>query len=261
MQTTPATAWSPAGDRIKTPWAAEVSPGNVLPEYPRPRLVRPDWQNLNGLWDFAILPKERGEPAVFDGKILVPFPAESSLSGVGRRVGAENELWYRREFTVPAAWRGRNVLLHFGAVDWRADVLVNGVPAGSHTGGFAPFSFDITAALAGRETHTLVVRVWDPTDDHDQPRGKQAGHPDFAPHIWYSPVTGIWQTVWLEPVPAGYIKDIQSVPDIATGALAVTVTADFLPGSARVPRAGTGVPPMPSDPVSGGTPDTARETR
>jgi beta-galactosidase/beta-glucuronidase len=215
--------WKPAGDLIKTPWAAQVSPASPLPEYPRPRLVRPDWQNLNGLWDYTITPKGAALPAAFDGRILVPFPVESSLSGVQREVGPDNELWYKREFTLPAAaWRGKKILLHFGAVDWRADVFINNIPAGSHTGGYAPFSFDITKYIKTDAPNTLVVRVWDPTDASDHPVGKQVRKPKG---IWYTAVTGIWQTVWLEPVPTNYIKDIQAVSDIDAGTLAVTVTA------------------------------------
>ncbi|OAM90812.1 beta-galactosidase [Termitidicoccus mucosus] len=215
--------WKPAGDLIKTPWAAQVSPESPLPEYPRPRLVRDAWQNLNGLWDYAITPKGAALPAAFDGQILVPFPVESSLSGVQREVGPDNELWYKREFTVPvgAAWREKNVLLHFGAVDWRADVFVNGAPAGSHTGGYTPFSFDITNYVKPDAANTLVVRVWDPTDASDHPVGKQSRKPKG---IWYTAVTGIWQTVWLEPAPTNYIKDIQAVSNIDNGTLAVTVT-------------------------------------
>ncbi|MCL1888601.1 MAG: beta-galactosidase [Kiritimatiellaeota bacterium] len=215
--------WAPAGDLIKTPWAAHVSPENPLPEYPRPRLTRPDWQNLNGLWDYAIAPKGAALPATFDGQILVPFPVESSLSGVQREVGPDNELWYQRQFAIPAtaAWRGKNILLHFGAVDWRADVFVNGAPVGSHTGGFAPFSFDITRHLAPSGPNTLTVRVWDPTDASDNPVGKQTRAPKG---IWYTAVTGIWQTVWLEPTPKNHIKDIQTTADIDAGALAVTVS-------------------------------------
>ncbi|OAM88424.1 beta-galactosidase [Termitidicoccus mucosus] len=223
MASAPAKPWAPAGDLIKTPWAAQVSPESTLPEYPRPRLVRDAWQNLNGLWDYAITPKGAALPAAFDGQILVPFPVESSLSGVQREVGPDNELWYKREFTVPvgAAWREKNVLLHFGAVDWRADVFVNGAPAGSHTGGYTPFSFDITNYVKPDAANTLVVRVWDPTDASDHPVGKQSRKPKG---IWYTAVTGIWQTVWLEPVSTNYIKDIQAVSDIDAGTLAVTVT-------------------------------------
>lgn len=206
---TAAAQWKPAGDRIKTSWGERLDPTNVLPEYPRPQMVRTEWQNLNGLWNYAIRPA--GElPGAWDGEILVPFAAESSLSGVGRRVGAEQELWYERTFTVPAKWSGRRVLLHFGAVDWRTDVWVNGVSLGRHEGGFTPFEFDITPALQ-KGVNTLRVRVWDPTDAGTQPRGKQVYIPSG---IWYTPVTGIWQTVWLEAVPQQYIRSVVATPDL-----------------------------------------------
>ena len=130
--------WQPAGDRIRTQWGEKLDPQNVLPEYPRPQMVRGDWQNLNGLWDYAILPIGQ-TPDKFQGQILVPFAVESSLSGVGKSLGKDNELWYNHSFTVPAKWNGKRVLLHFGAVDWKADVWVNGVSVGSHTGGYTPF--------------------------------------------------------------------------------------------------------------------------
>ena len=205
---TAAAEWKPAGDRIKTPWGERLDPANVLAEYPRPQMVRAEWLNLNGLWNYAIL--SAGErPEAWDGEILVPFAAESSLSGVGRRVGAEQELWYERTFDVPAKWAGRRVLLHFGAVDWRTDVWVNGVSLGRHEGGYTPFEFDVTPALR-KGSNTLRVRVWDPTDDGYQPRGKQVKHPEV---VWYTPVTGIWQTVWLECVPQQYIRSVVATPD------------------------------------------------
>lgn len=202
--------WKPVEGRIMTKWAKQVSPENPLPEYPRPQMVRAEWQNLNGLWDYAIVPY--GEtPAQYDGKILVPYAVESALSGVGKRVGDKNELWYNRTFTIPAAWSKKNILLNFGAVDWRAEVYVNGISVGSHQGGYAPFSIDITAALNKKGENTLQVRVWDPTTKGYQPRGKQ--HDD--PHgIWYTPVTGIWQTVWLEPVAESHIESLKIVPDL-----------------------------------------------
>ncbi|MDE6778917.1 MAG: beta-galactosidase [Alistipes sp.] len=201
--------WQPAGDRIRTEWGERLDAADVLPEYPRPQMVRSEWSNLNGLWNYAIRPA--GErPDVWDGEILVPFAAESSLSGVGRTVGAENELWYERTFTVPAKWNGKRVLLHFGAVDWRTDVWVNGVSMGRHEGGFTPFEFDITEALK-KGGNTLRVRVWDPTDDGHQPRGKQVKSPYS---IWYTPVTGIWQTVWIEAVPQRYIGSVTTTPDL-----------------------------------------------
>ena len=209
--------WKPVEGRIRTQWSEQVNPDNVLPEYPRPIMERTEWKNLNGLWDYAIIEKGKHTPSVFDGKILVPFAVESSLSGVGKTVGAEKELVYRRSFDVPSSWKGKRVLLHFGAVDWRTDVWVNEVKVGSHTGGFTPFSFDITEALQGKN-NTLLVKVWDPTDKGYQPRGKQVSRPEG---IWYTPVTGIWQTVWLEPVSESYIQDLRITPDIDNSLLSL----------------------------------------
>ena len=212
--------WQPVGDKIKTPWTDKVSPANVLPEYPRPLMVRDRWINLNGLWDYAIRPAGEAAPDLFDGKILVPFAVESSLSGVGRTVGKENELWYNRHFELPAAWKSDRVLLHFGAVDWKADVMINGMAVGSHKGGYTPFSFDITPYLLPGKVQKLTVCVWDPTDDGYQPRGKQVKKPEG---IWYTPVTGIWQTVWLEPVPAAHITAVKPVADIDRKMMEVAV--------------------------------------
>jgi len=213
--------WKPAGDKIKTAWAEQINPQSVLPEYPRPLIERTDWTNLNGLWEYAIKPRGTAEPSSFDGQILVPFAIESSLSGVMKEVGDANELWYKRSFTIPSGWRNKNIILNFGAVDWKADVFINDILIGSHKGGFAPFSFDITPYLSGKTTHKLVVRVWDPTDKGYQPRGKQVNNPEG---IWYTPVTGIWQTVWLEPVAANHITAIKSIPCIDSGSLNVTVS-------------------------------------
>ena len=221
--------WQPAGDRLKTKWASEIDVNNVLPEYPRPIMERAEWQNLNGLWDYAIVPLGQ-TPASYDGEILVPFPVESSLSGVQKRVGKDNELWYQREFTVPAKWKNSKILLHFGAVDWRANVWVNDIKVGSHQGGYAPFSFDITPALVSG-TNTINVKVWDPTDDGFQPRGKQVNEPHG---IWYTPVTGIWQTVWLEPVPETYIKDLKITPNIDNKTLLVDAITNLSSTAKRV---------------------------
>lgn len=213
--------YQPAGDKIKTRWASKVKPDRVLPEYPRPLMTRSTWQNLNGLWNYAVTPKDAPQPADFDGEILVPFCIESSISGVQQTVGADKVLWYQREFTVPRGWKGQRVLLHFGAVDWQADVWVNGIKVGGHTGGYAPFSFDITQALANKD-NTLTVRVWDPTDDSYIPHGKQVNRPRG---IFYTAVTGIWQTVWLEPVPECHIASLKTIPDLDRAL--VTVTPDF----------------------------------
>ncbi|MBF6596914.1 MAG: beta galactosidase jelly roll domain-containing protein [Fermentimonas sp.] len=214
--------WQPAGDKIKTKWASEIDVNNVLPEYPRPIMERGEWQNLNGLWDYAIIPVGQ-TPTSFNGEILVPFAVESSLSGVQKRVGKDNELWYQREFTVPSKWKNSKILLHFGAVDWRADVWVNEVKVGSHQGGYTPFSFDITPALTSGN-NTVKVKVWDPTDEGFQPRGKQVNDPHG---IWYTPVSGIWQTVWLEPVPETYIKDLRITPDVDRNVLLIDAVTNL----------------------------------
>ncbi len=222
--------WKPAGDKLKTRWASQIDVNNVLPEYPRPIMERAQWQNLNGLWDYAILPVGRQTPSSFDGKILVPFAVESSLSGVQKRLGGDNELWYHREFNVPSNWRNNKVLLHFGAVDWKADVWVNDIKVGQHTGGYAPFSFDVTPALKNG-ANKLVVKVWDGTDSGYQPRGKQVNRPEG---IWYTPVSGIWQTVWLEPVPEKYIEHIKVTPDIDKNILTVEAFTNETSSSDRV---------------------------
>jgi beta-galactosidase/beta-glucuronidase len=213
--------YAPAGDKIKTKWASEVTPDNVLPEYPRPLMTRTEWKNLNGLWNFSTAPKDAKQPSAYQGEILVPFCIESALSGVQQKVGADSVLWYQRDFTVPKQWKGKRVLLHFGAVDWMTDVWVNGIKVGSHTGGYTPFSFDITQALNSK-TNNLVLRVWDPTDDSFIPHGKQVNNPRG---IFYTSVTGIWQTVWLEPVPDSYIASLVTTPDLDKAT--VTVTPDF----------------------------------
>lgn len=214
--------WKPAGDKIKTQWAEQVNPKSVLPEYPRPLMERSEWQNLNGEWEYAIKPLGEVEPASFDGNILVPFAVESSLSGVQKEVGEKNELWYKRSFTVPAKWKGKDVMLNFGAVDWKAEVFVNDVLVGSHKGGYTPFLFNITPFLKGSGAQKLVVRVWDPSDKGYQPIGKQTSNPQG---IWYTSVTGIWQTVWLEPVASNHITAVKSIPNVDANALNVTVGA------------------------------------
>ena len=177
--------WAPAGDRIKTKWAEEVSPTNAHPEYPRPQMVRSEWQSLNGLWDYAITPKSEPKPAKFDGKILVPFAVESSLSGVGRKVTPDDALWYKTTFTVPSAWKGKRLMLNFDAVDWKTVVYVNDIQIGSHTGGYTHFSFDVTPYLKSG-ANSLVLKVEDATDNDFQPRGKQVSKPSG---IWYTAVS------------------------------------------------------------------------
>ena len=189
-------------------------------------MVRSDWLNLNGLWDYAIVDKTQPMPGQFQGKILVPFAAESALSGVGKKVGEKNRLWYRRTFTLPEAWKDKTILLHFGAVDWDCDVFVNGTLLGNHKGGYDPFWFDSTGALNATAPNELVVSVWDPTNRGRQPVGKQCDKPHG---IWYTAVTGIWQTVWLETVPRTYIDTLKIIPDVDNQTLTVVVEVNGEP--------------------------------
>ncbi len=214
--------WKAADGPLMTRWTKEVSPDNALPEYPRPQLVRKDWTNLNGLWQYAIRPRSESRPEKFDGDILVPFAIESALSGVMKKVGADNRLWYRRTFETPEAAAGKRLLLHFEAVDWHAIVWVNGKKVGDHKGGYSPFSCDITDALVASGDQEILVAVWDPCDKGFQPRGKQVSNPRG---IWYTSVTGIWQTVWLEPVSATHIRSVKITPDIDEGAVQLDVNA------------------------------------
>jgi hypothetical protein len=224
--------YKPAAGPLMTRWAKEVSADKAHREYPRPQMTREDWLNLNGLWQYAIRPKDAPQPAEFDGNILVPFPIESALSGVMKAVGPENRLWYRRTFAIPDKWlkptrhgRGfdilpqRRILLHFGAVDWETTVWVNGQLVGAHRGGYDPFTLDITDALNKVGQQEIVVAVWDPTDTGLQPRGKQV----LKPHsIWYTAVTGIWRTVWLEPVEQAHIQSLKIVTDVDARRVHVT---------------------------------------
>ena len=211
--------WAPAGDRIRTVWAEEVSPSNAHPEYPRPQMVRSKWESLNGLWDYSVTALDAPQPAEPDGEILVPFCIESSLSGVGRNVGPDSTLWYKKEFKVPSSWKKGRVLLHFDAVDWKSEAWLNGHRLGEHTGGYTAFSYDITDYLvSGRQS--LVVKVTDGTNNDLQPRGKQVLKPGS---IWYTPVTGIWQSVWMEPVANVYASSFKAVSDIDSGNINVDV--------------------------------------
>ena len=178
--------------------------------------------NLNGPWHYAIGNINKGQPKRITGLITVPYPIESTLSGVQQTVGSEKYLWYRKSIDSSVREKGERLLLHFGAVDWETVVFVDGTKVGEHRGGYDPFSFDITDVLGKGTRHELIVRVWDPTNDGFQPRGKQVKEPRG---IWYTSVSGIWQTVWLEPVPAVSIAGLKSVPDIDNHELALTVSA------------------------------------
>ena len=226
-------SWKPVPGHIRTAFAEAVSPENAWPEYPRPQMVRAQWQSLNGLWDYAIVGEEKpwtggyvenapfdpltksipAPPARWDGKILVPFCPESALSGVGRLVRPDQLLWYRRAFAVPPAWAGQRLLLHFEAVDWHSVVWLNGVKVGDNKGGYVPFDCDVTEALKPSGPQELVLVVWDPTNLGDQAVGKQA-LPEQKKGFRYTPTTGIWQSVWLEPAGELYIEQLKLTPDV-----------------------------------------------
>jgi hypothetical protein len=233
QQQTAAQAPSPIpSTRLKTKWASEVSPDRVLPEYPRPQMARRNWTNLNGTWDYAITGLDDARPVVFNAHILVPFPIESQLSGAGVWVSPQQRLWYHRTFNASKPADGQRILLNFGAVDWEAEAIVDGTVVGRHRGGYDPFTLDITDALAaGRTSHDLVVGVGDPTDSGEQPRGKQVQRPRS---IWYTEVTGIWQTVWLETVPAWHVTGLRLDPDLESGRVNVSVASDGRPNQGRV---------------------------
>lgn len=214
-------SWRPAGEGLMTRWAGQIDPLDVLPEYPRPQMVREEWINLNGLWDYSVKSINEKEISEYDGKILVPFPIESALSGVKKSLKPDEKLWYRRTFKIPGIWFGQKLLLHFGAVDWKAEIWVNRKKAGEHTGGYYPFTFEVSEYIEDGENE-VVVAVWDPTDTYGQERGKQKLKPGG---IFYTPISGIWQTVWLEPVPNEYISSIKLTPDIDTQELSVSIEA------------------------------------
>lgn len=234
-----AAEWVPKAPPLTTPWTSQVSPSNALPEYPRPQLVRTEWQNLNGVWEFTGAPNLNDPPIgrpLAEG-VLVPYPIESALSGIKRH---EDNMFYRRTFTVPSSWNGRHVKLNFGAVTWQARVWINGREVGAHTGGFDAFSFNISAALTLGENE-IVVGVHSPVDGSRYPIGKQRKTPGG---IFYTAASGIWQTVWLEPVRAEHITRLDTTPNVGAGALDLVVqstagqpvTAEVLSGGQVVGR-------------------------
>ena len=219
MITATAAEWKPAKGPLMTQWAKDVTPDTVHPDYPRPTMVRPGWQSLNGLWQFAEAKKGEQPPTgkALDGQILVPFPIESALSGVMKPI---DRAWYRRTFKIDPTWGKQRILLHFGAVNWEASVWVNGKELGKHRGGYDGFTFDLTDALKPDGEQELIVGVWNPADLGTQPRGKQVKKPGG---IFYTASTGIWQTVWLEPVPKVSIAGLKVVPGGDAGMVRVTV--------------------------------------
>jgi len=210
--------WAPVKDKILTTWGEQVTPQNAHREYPRPQLERKNnWQNLNGLWKYKITNKDQKDiPSSWDGDILVPFAVESALSGVAKRVTKDDALWYNNKITIDKKLNKGKILLHFGAVDWECDIYVNGQHVGNHQGGFDPFNIDITSAIKKGKTQDIAIRVWDPTSDGPQPRGKQINNPHG---IWYTPVSGIWQTVWLESVAETHIVSTKQTPDVDNSVL------------------------------------------
>ena len=215
----PVRAWSPAGDRIKTRWAQTLTPENAWRSYPRPQLVRNQWQNLNGIWECAVT-RDGQSPAAYDKEILVPFCIESSLSGLAETFRPEDRLWYKRSFTIDPSWKGQRIILHFGAVDYACEVSVNGKTVGTHKGGNNAFHFDITDALRRKGVNQLVVSVTDPTDTDTDTRGKQILNPKG---IWYTAVSGIWKTVWIEPVPKVSFSRVCTRSDIAAGTVSFDI--------------------------------------
>ena len=213
--------WAPAGDHIKTEWAEKIDPAKVHQEYPRPQLVRDSYLNLNGFWEYAISPLESDGMPEAEGHILVPFPLESSLSGVAGSLDSEHALWYRRAFKLPAKWKNKAVILHFGAVDWASELWVNGNKVGDHKGGYDSFEYNVSPYLTKGENE-IVLKVTDATEEGElQPRGKQVFSPDRG-SIWYHPVSGIWQTVWAEAVEkTGHIADYQVECSIEEGTITV----------------------------------------
>jgi hypothetical protein len=214
--------WPPAEGLPMTPWGKALDPSSQpLPEYPRPQMVRERWLNLNGTWEYAVRAKALAAPAAYEATILVPFPPQSRLSRVEKSVDPHDRIWYRRTFTIPPAWSGQRLLLHFGAVDWECQVMLNGVVVGSHRGGYDAFTCDISSAIRASGEQELVVSAWNPVEG-GQPRGKQSLHPGG---IFYTPTTGIWQTVWLEPVPEAHLSGLTLVTDVDRGTLTLTAAA------------------------------------
>ena len=204
--------WKTAEGKLMSKWAKTVNPENVWKEYPRPQFERTQWKNLNGLWDYAILRTNEIQPKKFKGKILVPFSFESPLSGVGKNISPNHKMWYMKTFDLPKNWSGKKIIIHFEAVDYDSSVWVNDILLGSHKGGFDRFSFDITPYIKPNGRQKIVLSVKDGTNFSSQPRGKQQIKPSG---IYYTPVSGIWQTVWLEAVSnEAHLQEVKTTSNI-----------------------------------------------
>ena len=212
-------SYTPPEYKLTTEWSLEVNPDSPLQEYPRPMLQRDHWKSLNGRWRFAVSEKDGDSPKEFSKEIIVPFPIESPLSAINQEYGPDSKYWYKRTFFIPETWSGKLVLLHFGASDWETTVYINGTEIGKHRGGYDPFSFDISSFLSEQGVQEIVVSVWDPTDSYHQPRGKQKIE---RGKIWYTPVSGIWQTVWIEPVDFTYVASVKTTPDLDNSSIHIS---------------------------------------
>ncbi|MCP4763367.1 MAG: hypothetical protein GY870_16465, partial [archaeon] len=200
------------------------------PEYPRPQLVRKEWKNLNGLWNYRITSnkmnfEEFNNQKSFDGEILVPYPVESSLSGVKKALLPTDYLWYHKTFKLNSKWTDKRILIHFGAIDWKSTIWINKKLIGTHLGGDVAFTYDITEAINSdfEQENEIIIQVWDPSDDGNQERGKQKLNPSG---IFYNALSGIWQTVWIEPVPKTYIENIRLIPDIDNSEISVKINTN-----------------------------------
>ncbi|MBN1387506.1 MAG: beta-galactosidase [Bacteroidales bacterium] len=209
--------WLIPDNPLLTQWADDVDPENPWPQYPRPIMMRDEWVNLNGLWEYAITAKDE-QPAQWEGKILVPYPVESALSGVKKRISENECLWYKTDFKVPASWKNKRILLNFEASDWETKIWIDDNKAGEHKGGYDPFCIDITDYVRAGIKHELKVSTWDPTDKGTQSRGKQVTDPHG---IWYTPTSGIWQTVWMEPVDVIHLGSFRTISDISNGTISI----------------------------------------
>ncbi|MGN0635184.1 MAG: glycoside hydrolase family 2 protein [Acutalibacteraceae bacterium] len=222
---------------LKTRWFDRVDKNCPLPEYPRPQLVRSEWLCLNGAWQYAVTDENAPPPQSYDGVITVPFAIESALSGVCRKLQPNEILWYQRDIVLPPSFDGKRCILHFGAVDWQCTVYVNGIEVCAHTGGYCPFSADVTDDLH-EGVNSIALRVYDPTDAGWQNRGKQS----LQSHgFWYTGTSGIWQTVWMEPVNTCYVQKLRIVPDIDNSFLHLTADLSETAALHAVIRAGESV--------------------
>ena len=215
---------------LQSRWAQNVDPAHPLPEYPRPQMERNNWQSLNGLWEYAITDSSVQLPSKFDGKILVPFPLESALSGVQKKLTPSQNLWYKKTILAPTHQKDERIFINFGAIDWQATIIINNKVVGTHTGGYQNFSFDITNFIVPGNNEVLI-KVYDPTDQGPNPHGKQVLNPK---NIYYTPSSGIWQTVWLEKVPNYHICGLKSTPDIDNGTLAVRINLKNIDRTAAI---------------------------